>query len=71
MKSSLDLHLIRSHECFHLLISLFLTNLEDEILVKGVGFVKPKNLYKAKKYMDLHKSVLGIVCFPFSLYILT
>jgi hypothetical protein len=24
----------------------FLTNLEDEISVKGVGFVRPKNLYK-------------------------
>jgi hypothetical protein len=27
---------------------LFLTNLEDEISVKGVGFVKPKNLYQIK-----------------------
>jgi hypothetical protein len=26
----------------------FLTNLRDEISVKGVGFVRPKNLYKKK-----------------------
>jgi hypothetical protein len=31
-----------------MVIHPFLTNLEDEISVKGVGFVKHKNLYRSK-----------------------
>jgi hypothetical protein len=31
-----------------MVIHPFLTNLEDEISVKGVGFVRPKNLCEKK-----------------------